>query len=155
MLSDILQTSLVRSKLPCNSKKRVLEDIADIAHHHNPEIEKLVLFKKLLEREQLGSTALGDNVAIPHCRLAGLSKITGCFVTLENGIDFDAPDDEPVDIIFALLVPEDEVDAHLDILAILASTFNKPQARNEFRSVKTDHALLETLLRHAPESAAI
>jgi len=155
MLSDILQTSLVRSKLLCNSKKRVLEDIADIAHHHNPEIEKLALFKKLFEREQLGSTALGDNVAIPHCRLAGLTKITGCFVTLEKGIDFEAPDDEPVDIIFALLVPEDEADAHLDALAILASTFNKPQARNELRGAKSDRALLETLLKHAPQSAAI
>lgn len=154
MLSDILQTSLVRCKLQCTSKKRVLEEIADIAHHHDPDIQKKPLFKKLFEREQLGSTALGDNVAIPHCRISGLKKIIGCLITLEQGVAFDAPDDQPVDIIFALIVPEDEVNAHLDALSILAATFSKPQARNELHKAKTDGSLFETLIKHAPANAA-
>jgi len=152
MLSEILQTSLVRSQMPGTSKKRVLEDIADIAHHHNPRISKLGCFKKLVAREQLGSTALGDNVAIPHCRLEGISSIVGCFITLDKGVDFEAPDDEDVDIIFALLVPENEQDAHLDALAILANIFSKPQARAELREAKSDAHLFETLLRHAPRN---
>lgn len=152
MLRDILQTSLVRAHLPGTSKKRVLEEIADIAHHHNPRIQKLSLFKKLVAREQLGSTGLGDNVAIPHCRLDDIHSIIGCFVTLDKGVDFEAPDDQPVDIIFALIVPEQEQNAHLDALAILSNIFSKPQARAELRQAKTDAGLYETLLRHAPRN---
>ncbi len=148
MLCDILTPQLVRCQQAGSSRKRAIEDIAGIVSSHI-DIPKLKLFKQLIAREELGSTALGNGVAIPHCRLQGLDKITGCLVTLDKGVDFEAPDNKNVDILFALLVPEHEIDAHLDILAKLAGIFSKPQTLLELRQATTSSELLEVLQYHA------
>lgn len=154
MLIDILHPQLVRCKLESRSQKKALEDIAQTIHLHIPSIPRLPLFKQLVAREQLGSTALGSGVAIPHCRAETLNKITGCLISLQHGIEFEAPDDQAVDILFALFVPEDEASAHLDILAELAEIFNDDTALSSLRAAQTPASLFECFKNLARNTAA-
>lgn len=154
MLRDILHPQLVRCKLDSRSQKRALEDIAQTVHEHTPAIAAMPLFKQLVAREQLGSTALGLGVAIPHCRSTELTSITGCLVSLQQGIDFEAPDDQAVDILFALMVPETETSAHLDILAELASIFSNESALSQLRSAASETELYERFAQFASAQTA-
>ena len=87
------------------------------------------MYKALLSREKLGSTALGGGIAIPHCRIPECTDAAGCLITLAEGIEFNAPDGLPVDVVFVLLVPTQATEQHLNILAQLATAFSKPDLR--------------------------
>ncbi len=87
------------------SRKKALQLIANLLAEHNTHYEPFLLLKALVAREQLGTTAIGNGVALPHGRLDNCEKPVAAFVTLDQSIDFDAPDEEPIDIIFALIVP--------------------------------------------------
>ena len=91
---------------PGVSKKRLFETIARIISDDQPSLVYEEVFDQLIAREKLGSTGLGQGIAIPHCRVEHCPQPLGTLVTLEQPIDFDAPDDQPVDLLFALLVPE-------------------------------------------------
>lgn len=155
MLRDILHPQLVRCKLDSRSQKKALEDIAQAVNLHTPSIPALPLFKQLVAREQLGSTALGGGVAIPHCRSSTIESITGCLVSLNQGIGFEAPDDQSVDILFALLVPESETSAHLDILAELAEIFSNEANLAQIRNAKDDMALFSCFEQLSNNTAAV
>ena len=105
------------------------------------------IYSQLIAREKLGTTALGHGIAIPHCRLDSCDEIIGAMFTLEEGIDFEAFDQEPVRVLFILLVPTEEVDEHLQVLATLASRFDLEDYRLGLLEADTDEALYEAATR--------
>ena len=116
-----------------HSKKRLFE-FAAAAVCDAFKLDAETVYKALLSREKLGSTALGEGIAIPHCRIPECADSAGCLITLSEGIDFNAPDGLPVDLVFVLLVPTKATEQHLNILAQLATAFSKPDLRMKLRS---------------------
>jgi PTS system nitrogen regulatory IIA component len=131
------------------SKKRALEEMGKLLASVEPEITPEQVFDHLLERERLGSTGLGHGVALPHARIKGLNQACGAFIQLENGIDYDAIDGAPVDLIFGLLVPYDATQEHLQLLATLASLFSDEGFRQRLRTAPDCAAVMNLL--HAEE----
>lgn len=99
----------------------------------------------LIVRERLGSTGLGHGVALPHSRMASIEKPLAAMITLNEGVDFDAADGEPVDLVLGLLVPQECNDEHLKILASLARRFSDAELRDKLRSFSSSDELLEHL----------
>ncbi len=129
------------------SKKRVLELLANTIAQDIPAINADELFRRLIGRERLGSTGIGHGVAIPHCRVENCTGAVGALITLAEPIDFDAIDSQPVDILFAMLVPEDANDEHLQTLATLAGALNNPDYRQQLRKAESDQALFQTAIK--------
>lgn len=132
-LSEILSPECVQLDADVTSKKRALETASQLLADIDDTLSPRQVFDCLIAREKLGSTGLGHGVAIPHGRLPGLDKTIGVFLKLPKGVDFDAPDNEPVDLIFALLVPEESTEEHLQVLAKLAGHFNSANSRDALR----------------------
>ena len=126
---------------PASSKKRILEQAARLlaANSEEPAVEQI--FERLLERERLGSTGLAGGVALPHARMPGIQDSRGAFLRLAEPIEFDALHGRPVDLVFALLVPEDANEEHLQLLSKLAATFNREDLRNRLREADAEQAL--------------
>ena len=116
------------------SKKKILEFIAEHISSDCPEINTAELFNALVARERIGTTGLGAGVAIPHCRCKDCPEPIGLFIRLAEPVDFDAVDREPVDLLFALVVPEGEELEHLEILKALAERFHSPTVLTELRT---------------------
>lgn len=123
----LLEPSGVSLGDAASSKKRVLEHAARLLVERYEEPSSEQIFERLLERERLGSTGLAGGVALPHARIPSLARPRAAFLRLASAVDFDALDDQPVDLVFALLVPEDANDEHLQLLASLAAMFNQPE----------------------------
>ena len=147
-ISDVLSPELTRYAFSGRSKKRIIEALSQLLSEHlnggNELSERL--FDNFVAREKLGSTGLGKGVAIPHCRTSGVKKILGCLVKLTHPVDFDAIDDQPVDLIFALVVPEEKNDEHLNTLARIASIMQNDDYRQKLRSCAEDATLFNTVL---------
>lgn len=139
--------SLDRTKcaVQCNSKKRILEIISDIAAQNNPEIEQGTVLSSLLNRERMGSTGIGNGIALPHGRLPGLDRVIAIVVTSEPAIDFDAIDNKPVDIFFTLLVPEEQTEGHLQTLAMVAGKLNDKETVKAIRRAATSDDIVTAL----------
>ena len=140
-LNSILTPGRTHCRAPGASKKRVLENLAQLINQDIPSLEADYLFEQLIAREKLGSTGLGNGIAIPHCRIKDCPAITGCLITLESGVDFDAIDQQPVDILFVLLVPEEANDEHLAALAKLAELFSQPDYCQRLREADSNDKL--------------
>ena len=123
------------------SKKRALELLADLLAKKTEVDKSFDIFQLLTEREKLGSTSLGHGIALPHARTALCKQAVGVFIRTKNGIDFDSPDHQPTDLLFALMVPEHYTDEHLNILAQLAGMFNDENFCQNLRSVDNDAEL--------------
>lgn len=143
----LITDSRIRSRVEVTSKKRLLESLAELLAPAGPPCSPSAVFDLLNERERLGSTGLGEGVALPHARIAGIDDAVGAFVQLEQGVSFDAPDDRPVDLAFGLLVPAEATEAHLNLLAGLAERFNDPQLRAALRDAHDASTLLALLRR--------
>jgi PTS system nitrogen regulatory IIA component len=146
-LNSILTLGRTHSGASITSKKRLLEFISAGISADNSEFDADELFNELLARERLGSTGIGHGVAIPHCRSSRCTAITGMLLKLEQAIDFEAVDDQPVDLVFALIVPAEAHDEHLKVLGALATAFNEENFRSELRSATSDQALFERALQ--------
>jgi PTS system nitrogen regulatory IIA component len=144
---DLIDETRIRARVEVASKKRLLESLAALLAPAGAQRSPSQLFDLMNERERLGSTGLGEGIALPHARVTGLDDAIGAFVQLSRGVSFDAPDDQPVDLAFALLVPEDANEAHLSLLASLAERFNDPALRAALRDAE-DPAQLLSILRH-------
>lgn len=125
------------------SKKRVLEFIADFIAEQFDFVDADPLYHHLLDRERLGSTGIGEGVAVPHCRLPSCAEITGALIKLETPVDFDAIDNAPVDLIFALVVPDEQDDEHLKTLATIAELLQSEDVRNNLRNCSTSNELYQ------------
>jgi nitrogen PTS system EIIA component len=121
-LSNLLTASQVLLDLDASSKKRVFEQAGLLFENHLGLARSLV-FDSLFAREKLGSTGLGQGIAIPHGRIKGLKHAAGAFIRLATPVAFDAPDGKPVSLLFILLVPEQATEEHLQILSELAQRF--------------------------------
>jgi len=142
MLPDgILDTSRISVADPASSKKRILEQAAQLLAGNAEEPGAERIFERLLERERLGSTGLSGGVALPHSRMPGLDDSRGAFLQLAAPVEFDALDGRPVDLVFALLVPEDATEEHLQLLAKLAAMFNEESLRDRLRAAEAEEAM--------------
>ena len=127
------------------SKKRVFERAAE-AMGTALNLSGQNIYRALLAREKLGSTAIGEGIAIPHCRINECTEAAGCLVTLKEPIDFGSTDGRDVDVIFVLLVPEEATQAHLNLLAALARSFSNADLRNRVRQTLDPEELRQLLL---------
>ena len=133
------------SKQSLLSKKRVFERAAE-AMGAALNLSSETIYRALLAREKLGSTAIGEGIAIPHCRINDCSEAAGCLVTLQEPIDYGSADGQDVDVIFVLLVPEEATEAHLKLLAALARSFSNAEVRDRVRQAQDPEALKQLLL---------
>ncbi len=129
----------------CNSKKRILEIISDIAAGHSDAIDQSAVLESLVARERMGSTGIGNGIALPHGRLPGLQQVIAIVVTTNPAINFDAIDDQPVDIFFALLVPEAQTEGHLQTLATVAGKLNDKDTVKAIRKATSADDILSAL----------
>ena len=132
-IARLLPLDNVVAALDASSKKRVFEH-AGILFENHQGIARSVVYDALFAREKLGSTGLGQGVAIPHGRIKGLKKPLGAFIRLETPVQFDAPDGAPVNLIFVLLVPEAANEQHLQLLSGLAQLFSDRALREQLAS---------------------
>ena len=135
LISKILLPDNILLDTESTSKKRVFERVG-LLFENNQQIARSQVFDSLFAREKLGSTGLGQGVAIPHGRIAKLRDATAAFVMTSQPIPFDAPDGQPVNLIFVLLVPERANDLHLQILGELAQMFSDTPFRNRLLACK-------------------
>ncbi|NIR29311.1 MAG: PTS IIA-like nitrogen regulatory protein PtsN [Gammaproteobacteria bacterium] len=142
---DLLEPERVGCDLRASSKKRALEQLSQLLATATPQLSEQEIFESLIGRERLGSTGLGQGVAIPHARIKGSDRAIGAFAKLATGVDFDAVDDQGVDLIFALLVPEHYTNEHLQILADLAEMFSDKDFCHRLRDASCDGALYQLL----------
>ncbi len=142
-IDSILAPERTYCRLAATSKKRVLEEAAIKIAASLPEIEAEELFTKLISREKIGTTAIGHGIAIPHCRLDSCKGIVGSILTLTHAVDFQAFDNQPVNVLFVLLVPTKEVDEHLQVLAMLATKFESAAYREALINASQDSELYE------------
>jgi nitrogen PTS system EIIA component len=139
-ISHLLPLTNIVVDAEFSSKKRLFEEVS--AHiEKNQSIKRSVIFDSLLSREKLGSTGLGYGVAIPHGRIKTLQDAIGIFVRTKVPIAFDAPDGNPVNLIFVLLVPEKATDQHLQILGELAQMFSDRGFRDELLKAADANAI--------------
>ena len=143
-IGEILPVSHIVLDLDVSSKKRLFEEVGKLLETDSG-LSQSDVFDCLFAREKLGSTGLGHGVAIPHGRHANVSHITAAFVRAAEAIDFDAPDNQPVSLIFVLLVPEQATGEHLEIVSHLASQFSDKNVR-ELLQKCTDAAEVTKIL---------
>lgn len=144
-LSSILKASRILCAVPCQSKKKIFETISELAEDCDNEIYQANILESLIHREKMGSTGIGNGIAIPHGRIAGLNDVVAIVVTTEHAIDFEAIDHKPVDVFFALLVPQEQVEGHLQTLAAVATQLNDPVVVAGIRSAKEPQDILALL----------
>ncbi len=147
-IKSILAPELTLCGVPGTSKKRILEIIAEKVARQYPELDESRIFNNLVARERLGSTGIGQGIAIPHCRLEDCKRVVGALLTLSEGISFDAIDNEPVDLLFVLLVPQEATSEHLELLSQLAEKFNDRSFCNRLRACTDSESLYNMIVQH-------
>ncbi|HVY19264.1 MAG TPA: PTS IIA-like nitrogen regulatory protein PtsN [Bauldia sp.] len=152
-LSDLVTPEAIIPSLKANSKKQVLQAIAEKAAGMTG-VEEKDIFDTLVKREKLGSTGVGGGIAIPHGKLGKLERIFGLFARLPKPIDFEALDETPVDLIFLLLAPENAGADHLKALARIARLFREPGVVQKLRASSDASALYAVLTEGATHNAA-
>jgi PTS system nitrogen regulatory IIA component len=143
-VADILRPEGVRVMASSPSKRRLFQDLAEMAGGCWG-LSPAAVTEALLEREGLGPTGVGHGVALPHARLAGVDRVRGLFLRLEKALDFDAVDRAPVDLVFCLLAPASSGVEHLKALALVSRTLRDPSTCAKLRA-NTDPATLHTIL---------
>ncbi len=144
-INDILSPDCTKCAVQGTSKKRILEIISQIASKHIQGIEQSDILASLLSREKMGSTGIGNGIALPHGRLKGLEKVVAVLITCKPSVQFEAIDNQPVDIFFALLVPEDQAQGHLQTLATIASKLNDKRTVKSLRKASESQQLFEAI----------
>jgi len=155
-LSDLLAPDRVLISRECKSTKRALERLAgmlesglprpDLSRPEDPTPPSSAqILSELVAREQLGSTALGAGIAVPHARMTGVVTPVVALLRLTQPVDFDAPDDQPVDVLFGLLVPDLANATHLELLAEVARWFSNPRTLTALRAATDSEALWKAL----------
>lgn len=152
LIAKLLPPSNILLDLDVTSKKRMFEQ-AGLLFENNQGIGRSVVFDSLFARERLGSTGLGQGVAIPHGRIKGLKDAVGAFMRLASPVAFDAPDGKPVNLVFFLLVPEQANERHLQILSELAQLFSDRELRERLGTETDSIGLHQTITAWQPHVA--
>jgi PTS system nitrogen regulatory IIA component len=153
LVAKLLAPSHVAVDLPVSSKKRLFEQ-AGLLFENQDGIARSVVFESLFARERLGSTGLGQGVAIPHGRIKGLKEAQGALLRLAQPVPFDAPDGQPVGLVFVLLVPEKATEKHLQILSELAQMFSDRALREAMARAADAAALHQLVTAWQPDAAS-
>ncbi|RUM96533.1 PTS IIA-like nitrogen-regulatory protein PtsN [Pseudaminobacter arsenicus] len=151
-LSDLIEVKAIMPALKANSKKQLLQLLAERAAAVTGIPEREV-FDIILQRERLGSTGVGNGIAIPHGKLSGINRITGVFARLEVPVEFEALDDQPVDLVFLLLAPEGAGADHLKALSRIARVLRDADTVTKIRGTR-DAAAIHALLAEKQADAA-
>jgi PTS system nitrogen regulatory IIA component len=146
-ITDLLSPDRVACNNDVGSKKRLLEQISVLLAGSATGLSDSEIFDALVSREKLGSTGLGKGVAIPHGRMPELGHPACAFIKLDSPVDFDTSDGEPVDLVFALLVPEDSTEEHLQVLSTIAEIFSNSTVCTTLRDCDSSDCLLEQLFQ--------
>lgn len=152
-LSDLLSADSILGSLSATNRKQALQIMSEAAAA-KLDIDSRLIFDAVMERERLGSTGVGDGVAIPHARLEGLDHVFGLFARLKTPIDFDAIDGRPVDLIFLLLAPEASSAEHLKALARISRIFRREDLRSHLRATDTRDGMIALLTLQDESNAA-
>ena len=152
LVANLLRADHIVLDLQVSSKKRLFEQAGLLFENHHGLARSLV-FDSLFARERLGSTGLGQGVAIPHGRIKGLKEALGAFLRLAQPVPFDAPDGSPVSLVFVLLVPEKATEKHLQILSELAQMFSDKALREAMSGAPDAGALHQLITAWQPDAA--
>ena len=147
-LSEIFYKNNIIPDLKANEKKRVLEELVEPMVIGNPDIDKKSLVKVLLEREYLGSTGIGDGVAIPHGKFNGVNGPIISFGRSRNGLDFESMDGQPAHLFFLLVAPENSASVHLKALARIAKMLKNGYFRNTLMEAETKEELYQAIIQN-------
>ncbi|GJD95920.1 PTS IIA-like nitrogen regulatory protein PtsN [Methylobacterium iners] len=150
---EFLNSDSVVFSLRARAKRQILQELSAQAVRRLPALDEQAVFETLLQRERLGSTGIGEGVAIPHGKLPGLDRLFGLVARLERPVDFEALDGQPVDIAFLLLAPEGAGAEHLKALAQVARLLREPGILERIRAAR-DASALYALLTHTSASQA-
>lgn len=153
-LVDVLAPERIAIDISVSSKKSLLEKAAELLAASGDSAAAREIFDSLCQRERLGSTGLGHGVAIPHGRVDGQVEVAGAMLRLKRPIDFDAPDQEKVDLFFALAVPGQCTDTHLRLLAEMAERLGRDAQRDALRTIDDPDELLRLLSTNPADAAA-
>ena len=145
MLEKILQQEQCLISPNTKSKKVILEKLSDLIGNGLDHINSHDVLQELIEREKLGSTSIGYGAALPHARIKKINSPIGAFLKLDQAVDFNA--DEPVDLVFALIVPTDVQETHLKLLAGIANILNDEQRRQALRDTQNTQELWELIIK--------
>ena len=152
-LSDLLASEAIFLRGGASSKRHALSLTAEAAAQALG-LNEVRAFEALLEREALGSTGLGSGVAVPHARLRDIERVTGAFVRLDTPVAFDAVDDRPVDLLFALFAPPKDGAEHLRALAAVSRALRSPELREQLRQARTVDAIRALFVKDVSKTAA-
>lgn len=150
-LSEILDANNIIPDLKARDKKKALEELAETIVNTRPSLDKDSLVKVLLERERLGSTGIGDGVAIPHGKFHGISEPVISFGRSLKGLDFEAMDGQPVFLFFLLVAPENSASVHLKALARIAKLLKNSSFRKTLMEIQSSRELYETIIQNDEE----
>jgi PTS system nitrogen regulatory IIA component len=145
IINDIISLDRTQCSVECNSKKRIFEMISEIAVQQSPELDQVEVLTSLLAREKMGSTGIGNGIAIPHGRIKGLNNMIAVIVTSNKAIDFDAIDSNPVDIFFAILVPDEQTNQHLQALSGIARKLSNKDTVKALRKAENRNEIVAAL----------
>lgn len=146
-ISDLLSPERIYCDVQSSSKKRLLEQISKELSRHSDQLSQREVFESLFARERLGSTGLGRGVAIPHGRVTGSEQVEVLFMRLRKPLPFDAADSQPIDLLFAMAVPENCSEDHLSLLAQVAQLFSDQDLLEKLRSADNSGEILQLLAR--------
>jgi len=151
-LSEILEENNIIPELKAREKKGVLEELAEVVYNSDPSIDKGALVKVLVERERLGSTGIGDGVAIPHGKLSGVTNPIISFGRSKEGLGFDSMDGQPTYLFFLLVAPENSSGVHLQVLARIAKILKRSSFRKKLMEASTQKELYQTIIQTDEET---
>ena len=152
-INDMLNDNSILINFEATSKKHLLNELCKLANK-NFNIDERVLLESLTKREKLGSTAVGNGIAIPHSNVSGIEKPLVLVATLFNGLEFNAIDDQPVDIIFLLLAPDEKSSEHLQALALISRLLRDNELTNKLRGCKNSESAMMVITQNDGEQAA-
>lgn len=150
-LSEIIDENNIMPELKCVDKKGVLDELADAVSNYEPSIEKGALVKVLVERERLGTTGIGDGVAIPHGKMKGVKRPIISFGRCKDGIDFDSIDGQPAYLFCLLVAPENSSGVHLQVLAKIAKILKSSVLRKKLMEARNREEIYQTIIQSDEE----
>ena len=144
-MNELLSKDSFLVNFNASSKKHVLAELSKLAEK-NLNVSSRTILENLTKREKLGSTAVGNGIAIPHCRVPNCEEIIGSLITLEGFVDYDSVDGKPVDLIFVLIVPEEKKEDHIETLSVIAERFNNVNFCDTLRRAQNSLELYENAI---------
>ncbi|MBN1276603.1 MAG: PTS sugar transporter subunit IIA [Deltaproteobacteria bacterium] len=151
-LSEIIDENNILPELKSTDKKGVLEELADAMSRNEPSIEKGSLIKVLIERERLGTTGIGDGVAIPHGKMKSVKRPIISFGRSKDGVDFDSIDGQPAYLFCLLVAPDNSSGIHLQVLAKIAKILKSSALRKKLMDARNREEIYQTIIQSDEES---